>query len=424
MHRRQFLVSSAAAAQLASPNESIQQSRDIALKVLAPSKRDLEHGLALHSSSLVVESYGFMPRAALDGAAVRQAIESGASNAEIQDLVEDHGMTRYVTNAAEQREYLDAWRASGVTCILQNAGEEGSDPMRLIKRLGRYTYVTHFLRDHVSQAVQPSDIDAAKAAGRHCVYMTGNGVPVTQSWDSVEEELRYIRIFFQLGVRMMHLTYNRRNMIGDGCGEPANAGLSDFGRAVVAEMNRQGVIPDVAHSGWRTSLEAAKASSKPMVASHTAVDALHHHIRAKPDEVIRAICDTGGLVGICCIPNFLGGESNIAAMLNHIDYVAKKFGDDHVAIGTDVAYTSRNAASESAKLPRRGRQRTRWEALWPPGSYGGNNTPEQVRSMAWTNWPLFTVGLVQRGYSDTSIRKIIGGNVMRVLRANFDGVRI
>ena len=76
-----------------------------------------------------------------------------------------------------------------------------------------------------------------------------NGVPLPQDWVSVEEELRYIRVFFQLGVRMMHLTYNRRNVIGDGCAEPGNAGLSDFGRAVVQEMNRVGVIVDVAHSG-------------------------------------------------------------------------------------------------------------------------------------------------------------------------------
>lgn len=432
MVRRQFLttsslgayMASSAAAQLASPNETIQRARETALKILQPSAKDLEHGLELHRQSLVFESYGFMPRAAIDGDAARREIEAGASEAEIQDLLEDHGMTRYVTSAAEREEYLNAWRAAGVTCIFQNAGEEGSAVDRLIKRLGRYTYVTHFLREHVSQAVQPDDVIAAKRAGRHCVCMTGNGVPVKQDWTSVPGELGYIRVFFQLGVRMMHLTYNRRNMLGDGCGEAANGGLSDFGRAAIAEMNRQGVIVDVAHSGWRTSLEAAKASKKPMVASHATCTALHEHIRSKPDEVIRAICDTGGLIGICCISGFLGRTGDIAAMMDHIDYAVKKFGADHVAIGTDVAYSSRNAAAESAKLPRRARQRVRWEALWPPGSYGSNATRAQTESLAWTNWPLFTVGMVQRGYRDSDIQKILGGNVLRVCRANFDGVKI
>jgi membrane dipeptidase len=211
-------------------------------------------------------------------------------------------------------------------------------------------------------------------------------------------------------------------MLGDGCGEPANAGLSDFGRAAIAEMNRIGVIADVAHSGWRTSLEAARASSKPAVASHTACAALHQHIRAKPDEVIRAVCDTGGLIGVCCIPEFLGRTGDIRAMLDHIDHLKKQFGAAHIAIGTDVAYMSRNAAAESRKLPRRGPQRTRWEALWPPGALGGS-TAEQRSSMAWTNWPMFTVGMVQRGYTDADIAAILGGNVLRVMRANFDGVK-
>ena len=109
----------------------------------------------------------------------------------------------------------------------------------------------------------------------------------------------------------MHLTYNRRNVLADGCAEPANAGISDLGRAAIAEMNRVGVIVDVAHSGWRTSLEAAKASSKPMVASHSGAVAVHRHIRSKPDEVIRAIADSGGYVGVFSVASFLAGAETL-----------------------------------------------------------------------------------------------------------------
>jgi len=274
------------------------------------------------------------------------------------------------------------------------------------------------MRDVLCRAVTPDDIVAAKEEGRHCLYPIANGVPLPQDWVSVQEELRYIRVFFQLGCRMMHLTYNRRNMIGDGCAEPADAGLSDFGHAVIAEMNRVGVLVDVAHSGWRTSLEAAQVSERPMAASHSACCAVHEHHRGKPDEVIRAICDTGGYIGICCIPAFLGGGGDIRAMLDHIDHVVQKFGAEHVTIGTDVAYTSSRAGEESAKIPRRGPTRSRWEALWRPDDFGPEWRQEHQRqSMAWTNWPLFTVGLVQRGYSDDDIRNILGGNVLRVARA-------
>jgi membrane dipeptidase len=272
------------------------------------------------------------------------------------------------------------------------------------------------LKVFVVKAAVPDDIVTAKEEGRHCLYFTGNGVPLTQQWVSVEDELRYLRVFFQLGIRMMHLTYQRRNMIGDGCGEPANAGLSDFGRHVIREMNRVGVIPDCAHSGWQTSLEAAQVSEKPVVASHSTCGGIYPHIRSKPDEVLKAIAETGGLIGICCIPRFLRGTGDINALLDHIDYAVKLIGVDHVGIGTDVAYESQQAAAENKQIPSRGRRREEFRSLWPKEDF--ETTAEMRDSLAWTNWPLFTVGLVKRGYSDEEIRKLIGGNMLRMARAS------
>ena len=224
------------------------------------------------------------------------------------------------------------------------------------------------------------------------------------------------------------MTYQRRNMIGDGCGEKNDAGLSDFGRAAIAEMNRVGVIVDVAHCGWKTSLEAAKASERPMVASHTGCVALHKHYRNKPDDVMEAIADTGGVVGIVAQGGYLGGRCNICSFLDHIDYVAKKYGVDHVSIGTDVAYKSRNARAEEAKIVEHPKYREDFRSLWPPNSSVSKpprpksskkpkRTGPPVGTLSWTNWPMFTVGLVQRGYSDDDVRKIIGGNMLRVARA-------
>jgi membrane dipeptidase len=392
---------------------AMEQAREAGTKALKPTARELEHGLRLHAESLVFDAYGFAPRAALDVETLRKAFDAGASDSELQDLREEMGMIRCTADPAERAEFETAWRAAGVTGIFQNAGEEGQDPLRLLKRLARFTFVTDALRGFVSRAATPDDIEAAKKAGQHCLYLTGNGVPLTQQWATTEDELKYVRVFFQLGIRMMHLTYNRRNMLGDGCGETADGGVSDLGRAAIAEMNRTGVIVDVAHSGWRTSLEAARASSRPMVASHTAAAAVHRHIRGKPDEVIRAIADTGGYVGVCCIPSFLGG--GITAFLDHIDYLVRKFGADHVAIGTDVAHSSPAQPGDGRPFSPARKTRTRFEALWPKGSLDGATDPG--RTLAWTNWPLFTVGLVQRGHPDADIRKILGGNVLRVARA-------
>ena len=332
-------------------NSKIQASREAALGILKPTTAELERGLKLHAESVVFDAYGFGPRAAVDGDALAAAAASGASEVELKDLREEMTMTRFVTDPVQQQEFRDAWRASGVTCVFNNAGEEGQDPMRLIKRLARHTYTTDLMRGFVSKAAVPRDVETAKQEGRHCYYLTGNGVPLTQQWLSVEDELRYVRVFYQLGIRMMHLTYQRRNMIGDGCGEKSDAGLSDFGHKAIAEMNRIGVIPDCAHSGWRTSLEAAQASSRPVVASHSTCEAIYSHFRSKPDNVIKAIVDSGGYIGICCIPRFLGGKGDVSALLDHIDYVVSKFGPDAVAIGTDVSYSSQASAAEQAKVP-------------------------------------------------------------------------
>ncbi len=395
-------------------NPKIAAARETALRILKPSPKELERGLRLHAESIVFDSYGFSPRAAVDGDALAKAAEAGASAIELKDLREEMTMTRVATDPVEGQEYRDAWRASGVTCIFQNAGEEGQDPMRLIKRLARFTFVTDRMRGFVAKAAVPDDVVTAKNRGRHCLYLTGNGVPLTQQWVSVPDELRYVRVFYQLGIRMMHLTYQRRNMIGDGCGEESDAGLSDFGRAAIAEMNEIGIIPDCAHSGWRTSLEAAKVSKRPVVASHSVCGQIYPHIRSKPDDVIKAIADSGGYIGICCIPRFLRGRGDISVLLDHIDHVIRKFAADHVAIGTDVAYQSQNAPREQAKVPQREKRRPEFRSLWPSDDY--KTTQEASDSVAWTNWPLFTVGLVQRGHSDEVIRKVIGGNVMRVAR--------
>ncbi|QDT32590.1 dipeptidase [Thalassoglobus polymorphus] len=399
---------------LATQNPIIIRGRDAAMGVLKPNAKDLEHGLNLHEESIVFDSYGFAPRASVDGEALAKLDAAHASDVEFGEARTNMSMIRPATEPKEREEFQEAFRCAGVTCIFQNAGEEGQAVPRLLQRLARFTFLTDMQRDVLVRASLPVDIENAKKAGKHCLYLTGNGTPLPQTWISVQEELAYVQYFFQLGIRMMHLTYNRRNMLADGCAETANGGLSDFGRAAIAEMNRVGVIVDVAHTGWRSSREAAEASTKPMVASHTACNAINEHIRAKPDDVIKAICNTGGLVGICLIPNFLGGSGDISRLLDHIDYVVKKFGIDHVAIGTDVAHTSQYSAEENKKVPKRDRRRSRFAALWPSGSLGGN-WPGRA-TLAWTNWPLITVGLVQRGYSDEEIQKIIGGNVMRVCK--------
>ena len=178
-------------------NEQIKLDFEKARSILNPSRKQLEHGLELHRNSLVIDAYGFMPRAANDGVLVSAAINSRASQLEIQDMQEDMSMTRFVLDKKEREEFENAWKASGLTCVIQNAGEEGSEVKRLLKRLAHFTYTTDMMSDFVRKAVTPDDIIRAKKENRHALYFSGNGVPLPQDWISVEDELRYISIFVQ-----------------------------------------------------------------------------------------------------------------------------------------------------------------------------------------------------------------------------------
>lgn len=401
-------------------NEQIRRNREVALGILKPSKSDLEHGLALHEQALVIESYGLGLSAPVDPEVFNAEIEAGASIQEIQALAEDMGKMRWAQDPELRAEYQETWRAAGVTCVFQNAGEESSVFTRLVGRLARNTWLVDAMPDFLRRATEPEDIVAAHQAGYRCVYLTTNGVPMVGDLAVPEEELRFIRVFAQLGVRMMHLTYNRRNLVADGCGEPGDAGLSDFGRLVIREMNRLGIIIDLAHTGWRSCLEAAAASERPVVVSHSAAYALQKHVRCKPDEVIRAVVDTGGTMGITNVPGFLGGSGDINAFLDHIDYVSGKFGAEAVSIGTDQGYASRRSAETERLIKVHPKRRARWESLWPPDNALQDprwRKEHQRQCLAWTNWPLFTVGLVQRGYKDEDILGIVGGNILRVARA-------
>ena len=165
MNRREFVsLSLGSAFQISRPNPLIERARAAALDLLKPTRSQLEHGLALHSDAVVVDCYGFSPRAAIDSGAFGKAIEAGASSSELDVLSEEMRVLRPVTDAAERAEYMDAWNAAGVTCIVESAGEESQDPMRLIRRMARFTYMTDIMRDFVYKAARPDEITAAKTA--------------------------------------------------------------------------------------------------------------------------------------------------------------------------------------------------------------------------------------------------------------------
>jgi membrane dipeptidase len=156
------------------------------------------------------------------------------------------------------------------------------------------------------------------------------------------------------------------------------------------------------------------------MATHTAAKALFDFCRCKDDETLKAIADGGGMVGVYTYAGMVGGSDDLNQVLNHIEYISKLVGVDHVGIGTDLQYSRRwpEEVYQMRGYPK-SEYSTRWWGNWGNHPHAAAKPGEsQYGSMAWINWPLFTVGLVVRGFSDEDIAKILGQNFLRVFKAN------
>jgi membrane dipeptidase len=167
-----------------------------------------------------------------------------------------------------------------------------------------------------------------------------------QGTDPLEGSLELVEAYYALGVRHMGLAYNLRNRVGDGCFEPNDAGLSLFGRKLIAQMNRCGMLIDGSHAGVRTSLHAMELSSAPVIFSHANPAGLCPHPRNLSDEQIRACAATGGVVGILGISNMLGTDGDVSPerIATHVDYCVQLVGIEHVGLAVGTCTGGRRTA--------------------------------------------------------------------------------
>ncbi|NOZ19910.1 MAG: dipeptidase [Planctomycetes bacterium] len=396
-------------------NDLISNAREKAKAILNATDAQIERGLELHRQCLVCDSFGFNPRPNTRAMAEarNRLIEEGATAQEVTAKLRDMESTELVFDPAAREEFTGVWRDAGVDCIVHVVGRGNNLPVTL-EHLARFQHKCDMLSDTLVKAVTVKDIRRAHTEGKLCLVWELNSPLVASRMEDGREELRWLDIFHMLGVRVMHLTYNRRNLIGTGCTERSDGGLSEFGRDVIQRMNELGILVDVPHSSRQTVLDAAKVSEKPIAATHTCCRALYDHPRGRTDEEIKAIAEKGGLIGILTIPTFIGEKGTLADMLDQIDHVADLVGVDHVAIGTDAVYASPAPGVELRPMPKA--RPGNWWGNWRDVRVHEKGVSEENRtgSLAWTNWPFFTVGLVTRGYSDDDIEKILSGNLLRV----------
>lgn len=217
-----------------------------------------------------------------------------------------------------------------------------------------------------------------------------------------ERNLDVIESFYQLGVRHTLLAFNQSNSVGGGCAEKTDGGLSNFGRQLVREMERVGMLLDLSHTGRRTAMDAMAMSSQPVVFTHSNSDVVAAHFRNLEDEQAKACAATGGLVGVSSSNEYLGVErSNVDAIFRHIDYYVELLGPDHVGLGFDVVFDPVALSDWIRTRP------DEWpgkdDPAWPGFTYG---LPE--------DGPRITELMLQHGYDEVSIRKILGQNYLRI----------
>ncbi|HEY3128741.1 MAG TPA: dipeptidase [Acidobacteriota bacterium] len=252
------------------------------------------------------------------------------------------------------------------------------------------------------------DIHAAKREDRvGIIFGFQNSSPI-------EDDLNLVEVFYRLGVRVIQITYNDLNYAGAGCYERNDVGLSQFGVDLVKEMNRLGMVIDLSHVGYRTTMEAIEVSEQPVWFSHANPMALREHCRNKTDEQVKSLVDKGGVVGANIFPPFLKREydSTLEDFLDVIDHWVQVAGIDQVAIGLDF---TENQSEEWFHWLMAGKRK---DSTVYPLTLPLKLPTDITRS---DEWPNITAGLLQRAYSEEDVQKICGLNVLRLFEKVWKG---
>jgi membrane dipeptidase len=311
---------------------------------------------------------------------------------------------------AEAFETHYVWRMDELALQFYTVGGDSmvftGDSDRLVGTLRRIDHLRQALEDHAGFLVieHAEDLDLVVAGKRRGLVLTIEGGAPLGGTDTM-----LLRTLYRLGLRSVNLLWFKANAIGDGLAEERGGGLTAFGRQVVREMNRLGMLPDVSQSSPATFWDIVGESQVPVIASHSNARGVHDHPRNLDDDELRAIAASGGLVGLNCFPAVVGGgdQPGIDDLLTHVRYIADTVGPEHVSFGMNIipeavndSFFNRDRVAASASHS--GQNRTAGRHL--PGVPDVTALPAIVERMSAV------------GFDEATIRMVTFGNVVRVLR--------
>lgn len=264
-------------------------------------------------------------------------------------------------------------------------------------------------QDFIIRAERIEDFERARREGRIALVLVLEGAT------PIENELDRIEVLYGLGIRQMGVTYSDANMLGSGIREERDRGLTVFGRQAIERMNKVGMVLDVSHCGPITARESVECSAKPIILSHTGARALWDSKRLFPDEVFIACAERGGVIGVEAAPHTTMTKQHplhsMESVFEHFEYIKDLVGIDHVTFGVDAAYGDHVGVHHhyATRLATKAVQGTGFTEV--PYVRGMGNPTEASKNILRY--------LVRENYSDEDITKVLGGNVMRVLAANW-----
>jgi len=335
------------------------------------------------------------------------------ANATVIDGLGEPGGPSMKQGEALGKAELDDVAASGLTAVHLTVGAVGTmAPLeafeKTVRGIARWEGEIDAHPEVLARVRGAGDLEQARSRGvTGLVYGVQDGV-------SFEDDLERLVALHQLGLRVVQPTYNRRNLLGDGCMEPADAGLSRTGFDAVERLNELGMLVDLSHCGRRTAMDAIGASKRPVAFTHTGCYALVEHPRHRTDDELRAVADTGGVSGIFIMPYLSKGRQPAAAdVIAHLEHAVQVAGEDHVSLGTD-GYVSPTELTPGFRQRHQEitRERQRRGIAAPFETEEGFlfasdlNTPRRFETLAGL--------LLERGHSEARVAKILGGNLARV----------
>ena len=296
---------------------------------------------------------------------------------------------------------LERYRQAGFNAVTLNIGFDSYPWQNSVSMLAQFRRWIRRHSDTYMLATSVSDIQQAKQLGRLAICFNIEG------GNALNGDLNMIELFYDLGVRWMLIAYNKNNLLGGGCRE-GDPGLTTFGRQVIDEMARVGMVVCCSHTGHRTAMDVMEHASQPVIFSHSNPAGILPHPRNISDDLIRACANTDGVIGINGIGLFLGdNDISTETFVRHVDYVVQMVGPRHVGLALDYAFDDEELSDYVAANP----------DLFPTdGPYADGLKmvpPEQLMDIM--------SALQKLGYSDAALRAIAGGNHTRIAETVWKG---